>query len=59
LLPKELLSNISLGCAVSLEKELLPAWAEQGFLCGFETDALFIDIGTPESYNLAESLLPE
>jgi len=59
LIQKELLLSVSSDRAVSLEKDMLPIWAEQGFLYGFKSEALFIDIGTPGSYQLAEGLLPE
>ena len=42
--------------AVSLEKEMFPAWLAQG-LMAWETAAAFIDIGTPESYAQVESYL--
>ena len=38
---------------LSLEREVFPSWIGQNFY-GFQTDSSFLDIGTPESYALAE-----
>ena len=38
--------------ALSLEREVFPSWIPQG-LFGFKTSGRFLDIGTPESYELA------
>jgi NDP-sugar pyrophosphorylase family protein len=48
--------GIPAGRAVSLEKEMFPAWLSGG-LMAWETTAPFIDIGTPESYAQVESYL--
>ena len=48
-----LLENIPAGRAVSLETEMFPAWIDQG-LYGYQSTGRFLDIGTPESYVLAE-----
>lgn len=53
LLRRELLHTIPAGRAVSIEKEMFPAWVGQG-LYGYRSEGRFIDIGTPESYALAE-----
>lgn len=49
LLPTDLLRAIPEGRAVSLEREVFPAWLSSG-LRGYRCDGPFIDIGTPESY---------
>lgn len=59
LIQKRLLLALSPDRAISLEHDLLPQWAAEGFLYGFKSAASFIDIGTPESYALAQGLLPE
>jgi D-glycero-alpha-D-manno-heptose 1-phosphate guanylyltransferase len=51
-----LAESIPTGRAVSLEKEMFPAWLPLG-LMAWETSAPFIDIGTPESYAQVESYL--
>ena len=51
-----LAESIPNGRAVSLEKEMFPAWLPLG-LMAWKTAAPFIDIGTPESYAQVESYL--
>ena len=41
----------------SLEKDFFPKLASEGLLYGWETSGMFIDIGTPESFERAQSLL--
>ena len=53
LVARHLLTNIPENQVVSLERELFPNWIETG-LYGYRTQGQFIDIGTPESYALAE-----
>lgn len=53
LLSHRLLAGIPAGRAVSIEKEMFPAWTE-GRLFGFRTAGRFIDIGTPASYASAQ-----
>lgn len=53
LLSRGLVSSIPQGCAVSLEKDMFPAWVAEG-LYGYCHKAPFLDIGTPESYASAE-----
>jgi NDP-sugar pyrophosphorylase family protein len=48
-LSHELITSVPEGQAVSLERDMLPAWAKSG-LGGYPVHAPFIDIGTPESY---------
>jgi NDP-sugar pyrophosphorylase family protein len=56
LLHTKLLETIPAERAVSIERELFPAWLEQG-MYGYKTAAPFIDIGTPESYRQATHFL--
>lgn len=48
------LKSIPEGRAVSLECEIFPSWIEQG-LYGYCSQSRFQDIGTPESYIVAQS----
>lgn len=48
-LDRMLVAGIPSGRAVSLEREVFPAWLAAG-LRGYRCDADFLDIGTPESY---------
>jgi len=54
LLSRDLLTVIPSNRAVSLEKEVFPKWIGRG-LYGFQSEARFIDIGTPEAYTSAQS----
>ena len=47
--PKEMVDSIPDDRAVSLEREIFPAWISKG-LRGFRCEGRFLDIGTPESY---------
>ncbi len=53
LLSNRLLETIPAKGTVSLEREVFPRWIGHG-LCGYQTKGEFLDIGTPESYALAE-----
>jgi len=53
LIKQDLVRAIPLGRTVSIEKEMFPVWIHQG-LYGYKSECRFIDIGTPESYALAE-----
>lgn len=53
LLSRRLLLTIPMSRAVSLEQEMFPAWIGQG-LYGHRSTGRFLDIGTPETYALAE-----
>lgn len=53
LLGRALLESIPLDRAVSLEREIFPAWIGQG-LAAFPTTGKFLDIGTPESHAAAQ-----
>ena len=54
LLARELLETIPENRAVSLEKEVFPAWFGHG-LYGYPVRGRFLDIGTPESFAAAEA----
>lgn len=56
MLGRGLIETIPAGRAVSIEREMLPAWIDQGF-GGWRTDATFLDIGTPESLAGAAAFL--
>ena len=54
----EVLESIPDGCAVSLEREVLPVLASRG-LVAFMSDGYFIDIGVPEDFLRAQSEIEE
>jgi D-glycero-alpha-D-manno-heptose 1-phosphate guanylyltransferase len=54
LLNRHLLTEIPVNRAVSLEREIFPAWIGRG-LYGFRSEARFVDIGTPEAYGSAQT----
>lgn len=58
LLNLSLLLTIPPNRAVSLEIEMFPAWIGKG-LYGYKSDGRFLDIGTPESYAVAEQFFPQ
>ena len=58
LLGQELLEAIPAGRAVSIEKEVFPAWIGRN-LYAYKHDGRFLDIGTPETYALAEQWFGE
>jgi NDP-sugar pyrophosphorylase family protein len=53
LLERALLETIPAGSAVSLERDLFPAWTGRRFF-GFAAAGPFLDIGTPQTYAQAE-----
>jgi D-glycero-alpha-D-manno-heptose 1-phosphate guanylyltransferase len=53
LIDRSLLQTIPSDQSVSLERESFPAWVGQG-LYGFRSNGRFVDIGTPESFALAQ-----
>ena len=53
-----LLTEIPEGRTVSFERDVLPNWLEGG-INGFVSDGTFIDIGTPESYQSAQSVFSD
>lgn len=58
LISRSHLSEIPQKGVVSFEKDLFPKWINQGFW-GYQSQARFIDIGTPKSYNLAEQFFKD
>ena len=53
LLNHRLLLTIPANRAVSLEREMFPAWIGRG-LYGYRSEGRFLDIGTPKAYDVAE-----
>lgn len=45
-----ILDLVPAGQVVSIEREVFPALAAEGRLCGMPTDAYWMDIGTPQKY---------
>ncbi|TAN40171.1 MAG: galactokinase [Nitrospirae bacterium] len=58
LMERQVLSRIPAGRAYSLEYDLFPSYIGQGFY-GYTTGEGFIDIGTPERYDKARTLLSQ
>ena len=56
---REALDAIPEGRAVSLENEVFPQLAARKSLFGWPVEAAFIDIGTPESYQLAQKFFAD
>jgi NDP-sugar pyrophosphorylase family protein len=52
------LQSIPDGHPISLERDVFPAWIGGG-LYGYKSKGRFLDIGTPESYRLAEMFFAE
>lgn len=53
LFERELIQVLPSNMALSLEREALPMWIPEG-VYGFKTRGRFLDIGTPDSYALAQ-----
>ena len=53
LLDRALVAEVQPG-PLSLERDLLPRWVAEGRVRGFRCGGRFLDIGTPQSYALAE-----
>jgi NDP-sugar pyrophosphorylase family protein len=53
LLDRSLVAEVPPG-PLSLERDLLPGWVARRRVRGFRSDGRFLDIGTPQSYALAE-----
>lgn len=53
LLKRRLLETLPVNKVISLEREIFPAWIGRG-LYGYRSEGRFLDIGTPESYVIAE-----
>jgi D-glycero-alpha-D-manno-heptose 1-phosphate guanylyltransferase len=58
LVKRYLLQSIPEGEPVSLERDVFPSWIGRNFY-GYEGTGPFLDIGTPESYALAEQFFSE
>ena len=58
LIARELLETIPASGSVSLERECFPDWIGRG-LYGYRTRSRFLDIGTPESYLIADQFFGE
>ncbi len=56
LLNRRLIEGIPYGTSCSLERDMFSSWVQQG-LHGYKSTGPFLDIGTPESYGLAEAFL--
>nr|HID58313.1 galactokinase [Desulfobacterales bacterium] len=56
LINRRLLLTIPESGGVSLEEEMFPAWIDQG-LYGYRSKGRFLDIGTPETYGIAEEFV--
>jgi D-glycero-alpha-D-manno-heptose 1-phosphate guanylyltransferase len=59
MLPQQMLREVPAeGRGVSLERELIPRWLRQGrYIKGFLSSGRCVDIGTPERYRNAQSVL--
>ncbi len=57
-LSRRFLRSIAATGAVSLEREVFPAWIGRG-LSGCPGEGRFLDIGTPESYAAAEDFFAD
>src|SRR5262249_2564905 len=55
LLSRQSIAAIEPGRALSLEREVLPELSRRGRVFGYRRGGRFLDIGTPESYEQAES----
>lgn len=55
LLRRDVVESIVPGQVVSLEREILPLLAQRGQLRAHEAAGPFLDIGTPETFSLAEA----
>ena len=52
LLNRHMIQRVPTNRAVSLEREVFPAWIGRG-LYGYQSEGRFLDIGTPETYTAA------
>jgi NDP-sugar pyrophosphorylase family protein len=60
LLQTALIADIPANRSVSFEREMIPQWLAAGKkVAGLPSDAVFLDIGTPESYAQAEQFFAE
>ena len=56
---KKVLTDIPENVKYSMEKDVFPGLAAVNRLFGRKSDGRFIDIGTPESYKMAEKFFQE
>jgi D-glycero-alpha-D-manno-heptose 1-phosphate guanylyltransferase len=56
-LPKNIFDEVSVENSFSFEKEFLPQYIKNNSMLGFITEGIFIDIGIPGDYKLAQELL--
>jgi len=56
LLQRSIIATIPKGRPVSIEKEVFPSWVDKG-LCAWRGDGDFLDIGTAESYAMADAFV--
>lgn len=56
LIDPALIREIPAGRVLSLEKDIFPTWVGRGFYGCSSTSNLFIDIGTPKTYQEAQTL---
>jgi len=56
-LPTNLLDEFALGVNFSLETDFFISAIQKQKFCSFATHGLFIDIGVPDDYELAQTLL--
>ena len=56
-LSRAMIEIIPPGHKISIEKDMMPRWLEGGGMLAHITPGPFIDIGTPESYAAAQSVL--
>jgi NDP-sugar pyrophosphorylase family protein len=57
---KSIVGDVPIGLQVSLESELFPRWLDQGkHFRAYSHPGKCIDIGTPERYRSAESILAQ
>ena len=59
LLRRECLDKIPTDCTVSLEREVLPELVSSSRVFAFVTDGYFLDIGTEDDYNRAQTEFTE
>ena len=58
LIARSWIQDIPVGRFVSIEREVFPSWVGRG-IYGFQSKGRLLDIGTPDSYALAEAFLLE
>lgn len=56
IMDKALIREIAAGRVLSLEKDVFPQWIGRGFFGHVSNAPMFIDIGTPQSFQKAQSL---